>query len=406
MFGLRLHPLHAALLVAVLVAAVPPAYGDGATAGRAGVGTASSEYVAGQGNPAALARRSGSRLWLGTAVVRDAVQWQSPDSTAPQATSLSPARLAPNVGAVWAGTTWLLGLTAATTSSSEVQLPVPNSDADDETLRASYPWRLQGIAARWQRDDLAAVVTRRMTDAVAVGVGVGVAHVALREQRHVATGSIEPVSSLQSLRGDTWAAASARVGIVVMPASLPYELGAAVWWNRGGQLGGSVTAANGNRAEASWALPRELGFTASLRRIATRWTLELDGELSSANAGPRQWQVVGDAAIESRMQRGMRGELRLAGDYAVIPGLVWLTAGAGVRSGSSTVQPASPLFSDFSSVLVSAGAVVATDGIAVMFGGTTTFAAQRDSAVAGTLATISSTRSLVGLTVEYEFGGL
>ena len=106
------------------------------------------------------------------------------------------------------------------------------------------------------------------------------------------------------------------------------------------------------------------------------------------------------------MLRGARGELRLAGDYAVIPGLVWLTAGVGLRRGSSPVQPVSPLFSDFSSVLVSAGAVVATDGVAVLFGATTTYAAQRDTAVAGTTATISSTQSLVGLTVEYEFGGL
>ncbi len=406
MFGFRLQPLHVASLAAVLTTAMPQAYGDGATAGRAGVGTASSEYGAGQGNPAALARRSGSRLWLGTMVVRDAVQWHSNDQAAPQGTSLSPARLAPNGGAVWAGTTWLVGISAATTSSSEVQLPVPNSDANDDTLLARYPWRLQGIAARWQRDELAVAVSRRMSDAIAVGMAVGVAHVALREQRHEPTGTVAPVSTLLSLRGEQWGAPSARFGVTVMPTSQPYEVGLAVWWHRGAQLEGSVTYADDNRAVASWALPRELGATASVRRVAHRWTLELDGELSSANAGLRQWEVASGGALDSRMQRGLRGELRLAGEYAVIPGLMWLTAGTGVRRGSAAAQLVAPLFSDFSSVLVSAGAVVAADGVAVMFGGTATYAAQRDSDVAGTLATVSSTRTMVGLTVEYEFGGL
>ncbi len=396
-------------MVAALSAAAPHAYAyaDGATAGRAGVGTASSEYGAGQGNPAALARRSGSRLWLGTMVVRDAVQWQSNDNAAaPVATSLSSPRLAPNGGAVWAGPTWLVAISAATTSSSEVQLPVPNSDATDDTLLTRYPWRLQGIAARWQRDDAAVAVTRRMSDAIAVGVALGVAHVALREQRHVASGTIEPMSSLLSLRSEQWGAPSARFGVVVMPASLPYELGLAVWWHRGAQLAGTVTSATGIRRAATWALPRELGATASLRRIANRWTLELDGEVTSANAGPRQWLVNDGELLDSRMQRGWRGEVRLAGDYAVIPGLLWFTAGAGVRRGGSAAQPVTPLFSDFSSVLLSAGAVVAADGVAVMVGGTSTYAAQRASTVADTAAIVTSTHTMFGLTVEYEFGGL
>lgn len=409
MFGLRVQPRHAVSVAVALVAAVPYAYADGATTGRAGAGTASSEYGAGQGNPAALARRSGSRIWLGTMAVRDAVQWQSEDPVLPRTTSLSSPRLAPNGGAVWAGATWLLAISAATTSSSEVQLPVPNSDATDATLLAQYPWRLQGISARWQRDEVAVAVTRRMSDAIAVGVALGVAHVALREQRHVATGTFEPISSLVSVRGQQWGAPSARFGMVVMPASLPFELGLAVWWNRGAELTGTLTSADGTGAAASWTLPQELGATASIRRVANRWTLELDGEITSANPGLRRWLVPGGGpirAIDSRLQRGLRGEVRLAGDYAVIPGLLWLTAGVGVRRGTSADQPVTPLFSDFSSVLVSAGAVVATDGVAVMFGGTSTHAAQQATMVAGVPAAITSSRTMVGLTVEYEFGGL
>ena len=409
MIGLRVQPRHAVSVAAALVAAVPHAYADGATTGRAGAGTASSEYGAGQGNPAALARRSGSRVWLGTMVVRDAVQWQSDDPGLPQATSLSSPRFAPNGGAVWAGATWLVAISAATTSSSEVQLPVPNSDATDATLLTQYPWRLQGISARWQRDDVAVAVTRRMSDAIAVGVALGVAHVALREQRHVATATFEPISSLLSVRGQQWGAPSARFGMVVMPASLPYELGLAVWWNRGAQLTGDLTWTDGTGAAAAWTLPQELGATGSIRRVTNRWTLELDGELTSANASLRQWQVpLGGQvhAVDSRLQRGLRSEVRLTGDYAVIPGLLWLTAGVGARRGTAAEQPVTPLFSDFSSALLSAGAVVATDGVAVMFGATTTLAAQQATMVAGMPASITSSRAMVGLTIEYEFGAL
>lgn len=373
------------------------ALADGTQVGRAGAGPASSEYGAGQGNPAALARRSGSRVWLGSEAIRDVVKAQG-GNDGPVGESLSPAHLAPAGGAVWAGSTWLFGFSAATTQHQQIQLPAPATGELAE-LDHTFPWRGYGIAGSIKTNDVAVVATRRISDAVAIGAALGVRHVALREQRSEAAGIV-------TVQGAGWSAPSARVGVLVMPASIPYEFGATLLWHRGLTVDGTAAISEGAQHGAALTLPQSIGAAASVRRVANRWTIELDGAVGAANQAVQFWQVRDDAPLASRWRNGVYADVRVSGDVAVIPGMLWLTAGIGWHHGSTSADAVSPILQDPNCARLALGAVVASDGVSVMFGGMLERAAVRTAAHDGVVLDVTSERTVVGLTVEYEFGGL
>lgn len=376
------------------------AVADGTQVGRAGAGAASSEYGAGQGNPAAVARRSGSRVWLGSEAIRDVANTQS-NNDGPIGESLSPMHLAPAGGAVWAGTTWLLGISAATTQNQQVQLPAP-ATGEPADLEQAFPWRTAGIAGSVKINDVAVVATRRLSDVIAVGAALGLRHVAMREQRTAPSASAD----LVTLQGTGWRAPSVRLGMLVMPASLPYEFGAALTYHRGLTIDGTSTISEGARHSAALTMPQAIGVAASLRRVASRWTLELDGEVAAANQAVQVWQVNNDEPLPSRWRNGVRADVRVSGDVAVIPGMLWLTAGIGWHHGSTATNAVSPLFQDPNSTRIAVGAVVAHDGVSIVFGGMLEKAAARKADHNPAALAITSERTVVGLTLEYEFGGL
>jgi hypothetical protein len=191
-----------------------------------------------------------------------------------------------------------------------------------------------------------------------------------------------------------------------MPASIPYEFGATLLWHRGLTVDGTAAISEGAQHGAALTLPQSIGAAASVRRVANRWTIELDGAVGAANQGVQFWQVRDDAPLASRWRNGVYADVRVSGDVAVIPGMLWLTAGIGWHHGSTSADAVSPILQDPNCARLALGAVVASDGVSVMFGGMLERAAVRTAAPDGVVLDVTSERTVVGLTVEYEFGGL
>ena len=98
--------------------------------------------------------------------------------------------------------------------------------------------------------------------------------------------------------------------------------------------------------------------------------------------------------------------MRVSGDLAVIPGMLWLTAGLGWHMGGTPAAAVSPILQDPDCARLAFGAVVASDGVAVILGGMLERAAVRTAEHDSAVLKVTSQRTIIGLTVEYEFGGL
>jgi hypothetical protein len=116
-------------LICVTALAQPAPPGSPLTLGRPGLG---GEHSIVDGNPAGLALRSGSRLWIGVGQEDVLADWDG-GVTRPQVSNVAAASTSPSFGAVWASENFVLAI-GASRSAQRIRLP-------DGTPTIPAPWR-------------------------------------------------------------------------------------------------------------------------------------------------------------------------------------------------------------------------------------------------------------------------
>ncbi|HEY5952221.1 MAG TPA: outer membrane protein transport protein, partial [Kofleriaceae bacterium] len=224
--------------------------------GRAGVGTVSDD---GGGalltNPAAIARRDGTRIQLGLAFVDDEMFYLA-SSSAPSARDQSSSRLLPIVSIEGAIHDWVFGIGAGTSVRSERVLRrpgrIPPSDFGN-----SFEYRYSGLAGSIRRDTLTLAGAHRLTDTIAFGLSLSTSRVVITESRRLWAGNVDRVVlglPQPDLLGDPEHdlelamsatdnfAPSAVAGVLVAPEESHIELGASVMWNARAGVTGDVAS--------------------------------------------------------------------------------------------------------------------------------------------------------------------
>jgi hypothetical protein len=341
--------------------------------GRAGAGVVSDD---GAGallvNPAALARRDTTRVQVGVALADDAIAWHADDAAAPIARDQAGSQLLPVVAVAGAVRGWTIAAGVMTAGVTERTLRDP-LDVPPGELGAQFGYRYAGIDGRVRRDTATVAVARRLGDAVALGVAVGLSRVEVRETRRVWAGfaGIAPVGDpsrdVQLALGGTDAVVpSVTAGIFLAPPDQPMELGASVAWTARtvvdgdaaatGATGGTSVRESSPRAQLAFRQP--LAIRAGARYLGERYVVEVGGDLwlAPASAEATTWRTSGITIVDpstvstaltgvpSRLSQRTSGAVRAAVDVELIPGFLWATAGYAYTVGGTTERRLSPTF--------------------------------------------------------------
>lgn len=423
-------PCHVTLAACAFVGWLSTARAD-ATSGVATAGTGRGGALAvgfdqsvSLGNPAALARRSGARLWSDVALSQVRVAWRSTaaEEDGGQAVQMpAPLRLPASVGGAYVFERWVVG-GELRWQPSAVHYATPRAAVP----LMQYPWRTAGLVGQWQSTDAALAVVRRIGDSGAVALAVRAGEVAVADVRQIPIDGVSQELALaftarqRGLRdirlGGWWAAPSGRWEVGGWASVAPVR-----------SLAGELAVANGDSSlttvAAQWSQALGVAGAVGWRYLWSRWTLEANIETTWATARQASWQtpslrvLLEGRQVEVPAQAAMLPATlgsggRVAADYALIPGSVWLHVGVVAPQ----LLRAKPDHADL------VGAPLASIPRATSWHGGVTWVGNGITSTAGVALSwqskdvapessagpshLSSVGVLLGLSVEYEFDSL
>ncbi len=420
--------------------------------GRAGAALlAADDGSALLGNPANLARRTGTRVQVGLAAIQRGVEFVSnaafPAGSAPAVENTAGVTLSPWVSVqAGLGSRVVVAAAAFAPSTATVRFPTTylayDASRDD---RAAFPARYAGTRVELDRRGGGVGAAVRVLPWLAAGVSLLAYRVDARHDRVVwggpagplALGDLSPAYDMNfGVRAHDAFVPGAAAGLVIAPLDLPFELGAAALWTDTARLDGRPTLGTSRGPEtaipvvdpgatASMALAFPAHIRAGARALLPRLALELDFELSPVRDAPPAWTVEGVSygrdGIDTPVDTVPLGptpatawSLRASADVEVVPSEVSLLAGyAFTRSGLERAS-ASPLVPDGDTHTLALGLEARAGG------GTVTLAASRTIRPSTNLAdatlrvvgapevraaagTLSSSATVVALDVELGF---
>lgn len=375
--------------------------------GRAGVGTVSDD---GGGallaNPAAIARRGGTRLQLGLAFVDDEMYWLR-SASAPAARDQSSSRLLPMIAIEGAIGDWIIGIAAGTTVRSERLLRrpgrIPPSDFGN-----SFDYRYAGLAGSIRRDTLTFGAAHRLTDSIALGLSLSTSRMAITESRRLWAGDVERIvlgvprpDAIGDPAHDVEVAMSATdnfvptaaAGVLVAPEDTRIELGLGVSWSAPARVDGDIAAAGSapnveastNGAAARLEVEQPIIVRSGVRWLGERLIVELGGDLYwfPRRAEATSWVVRGVTIIDttsplqesvaldqlpSRISSRTHGALRGAFDIELISGFLWATTGYAFTAAGTARARLSPTFGDLGGHTAALGLEATTGGFTITVG--------------------------------------
>jgi hypothetical protein len=394
-----------------LLAVAGTAHADGDVTPRS-IGRAGATLVADDGagalfsNPAALARRSGTRAELGTILVDDDLSWAPDVPGAPRARDQAPARFVPAAAAFASLGHWVIGAGLATSVRARRALRPP-ADVPPADYGVAFEYRYLGIAGRLQRHTVGAGAARRLGESVALGLTLSATRVSLDETRRVWAGFAgrdvigDPVADLElAFTGRDRFVPGAVAGILIAPDGTPFELGASAAYSAGASIDANVSGSRTNEQgpalqgsnAARLAVRAPVQLRAGVRYVGDRFVVEIDGELArfAAGAATASWDVLDARVIDatgmsaplggvpSRLSQRTHGAVRGAVDVEVLPGFLRATAGYGwARSGTSSAH-LSPTFGDLGGHTAALGVELESGNVTFGLGWARTWSISRD----------------------------
>lgn len=372
--------------------------------GRAGVGTVSDD---GGGallvNPAAIARREAARMQIGVLFIDDEMYWLR-SLSAPAARDQSSSRLLPMLAIEGAIGDWILGASIGTTAHSERLLRRPGRIPPSEYGNA-FEYRYDGLGGSIRRDTIAIGAARRVSDTVAIGIGLAASRVAVSELRRIWIGNDalvtrdasqvpgNPAHDAEFGMSGVGFAPTVTAGVLVAPEDSSIELGASASWSgparASGEVNGSVIGQGrvdvGSTA-ARIEVEQPLAVHTGARWLAERWIVEVGGDLwiLPKRAGAPLWRfddvhvvdttTVGSprevalTELPSRLSTRTHGALRAALDVEVMPGFLWATTGYAFTTAGTADARLSPTFGDLGGHTLAIGLEASVAGITMTFG--------------------------------------
>jgi hypothetical protein len=398
------------LVAVALILAAASAHAD-RSIGRAGVGTASDD---GAGallvNPAGLARRDGTRAQVGVAVVDDAAEWRSDDTSAAVAKDQSASSLMPQAAVEGElGDGWIVGIGFQTAAISARTFASPNDYPADQLMNR-FDYRYAGIASAVRRDTLSLGAARRFGDAVALGVAFGGSRIGFDETRSVWAESVlgravDPNHDIAVALSASGYAPSAIAGVLVAPPDTRLEVGASLAYTTAVDLSGDYrtadpkpgmnppgVAAAYQSPSAHLELHQPVTARIGARWNAEHWIAEVDSDLwiygNAAQAAT--WDVSGlrvdDTAngasapitrLPSRVSAQTHGAVRGAVDVELLAGFLWATAGYAYTSAGTSGQRLSPTFGELAGHTGALGLELSAGGFTITLGWARTWSVAR-----------------------------
>jgi hypothetical protein len=401
--------------IVTFVAWCAHAYAEGPTVvgrtpraiGRAGVVTVSDD---GGGallaNPAAIARRSETRLQLGLAFVDDEMYWLRSES-APAARDQSSSRLLPLVAIEGAIGDWIVGIGAGTSARSERILRRPGR-IPPEDFGNSFEYRYTGLSGSIRRDTLTLGGAHRLTDTIALGLSLSTSRVAITESRRVWAGDVDRrvlgvprPDVIGDAAHDVELAMSAVdnfapsvvAGVLVAPEDSRVELGLSASWSAPARVEGDISAAgtvpsvtaSTSNAVARLEVEQPITVRSGARWLGEHVVAEVGADLYwfPRRAEATSWGITGVTiadtvtalgeqveltALPSRISSRTHGALRGALDVELISGFLWATTGYAFTTGGTARARLSPTFGDLGGHTAAVGLEATTGGFTVTFG--------------------------------------
>lgn len=369
------------------------------TVARAGAGLLSDDLGgAWAHNPAAASRRSSPRALVGITLVDGDLEL-SPFTEEPSPLMISRAGVArAPVAAIalsWGETT--IGVTFLSAQRVARRFEGPPPPLPEEEVQRDFSMRYAGLSGALRRELVMAGVSRRVGRQLALGLSVGAARVALRENRHLWAGlepRDTPADSSRDIelltRGVALGVPMATAGVVFVPEEGPLELAAAVSYVGASTVEGVVVTAPADISspevvsdgKAALELPASWVVRTAVRWAAARWSLELSGQLELWPASARElvWRLPDTTFIDaggataalrrlpSQLSLRSNASLRAAIDREVIDGLLWLVGGVAWSPVGTSRPRLAPGFSDLPGWTLAAGVEASAGGVTVAFG--------------------------------------
>jgi hypothetical protein len=401
-----------------LVAWSAPARGEapivgGRTArsiGRAGVGTVSDD---GGGallaNPAAIARREGTRLQLGLAFADDEMSWIAARS-APVVRDQSSSRLLPLVAIQGSIGSWIVGIAAGTTVRAERTFRRPERNPPSSWGQL-FDYRYTGMGGSIRRDTLTFAGAHRLTDSIALGLSLSTSRIAITESRRLWAGNINRVVfgvPTPDMIGDGVHdvevamsatdnfAPNAVAGILIAPEDSRVELALSLAWNAPARVSGDIASTNEldgravtmstNGASARLEVEQPIVVHSGARWLGEHVIGELGGDLYwfPERAEATSWRVGGVTLndittvldpksialtdVPSRISSRTHGALRGAVDVEILSGFLWATGGYAFATSGTPRARLSPAFGDLGGHTVGLGLEASTGGFTITIG--------------------------------------
>lgn len=374
------------------------------TVARAGAGLLSDDLGgAWAHNPAAASRRSGPRALVGVTLVDGDLELSpfftksEPMDAAPLMINRAGVARAP-VAAIalsWGDTT--VGLTFLSAQRVARRFEGPPPPLPEEVVQRDFRLRYAGLSGALRRELVMAGVSRRVGRQLALGLSVGAARVALRENRHV-WGGLEPRDvpgdssrDVEVLtRGVALGVPMATAGVVFVPEEGPLELAAAVSYVGASTVEGVVVTAPADinspevvsNGVARLEMPAAWVVRTAARWASSRWSVELSGQLELWPSSARElvWRLPDTTFIDaggataslrrlpSQLSLRSNASLRAAVDREVIDGLLWLVGGVGWSPVGTSRPRLAPGFGDLPGLTLAAGVETSAGGVTVAFG--------------------------------------
>jgi len=366
-----------------------------AAVGRAGAVLLDDDAGAVLRNPAALARRSSLRVDLGASFSGRSLTYATSEpfaKPAPDVTDASPVGVAPWGGAaVGLGEHVVVGAAVLAPTSFEFSDPYPtrayDAMADDRQTAAG---RYAGARLSLQRWAGGAAVAVRVLPWAALGASALAVHTEVESTRVLWAGSggarladLSPAFDVAwRPSADGWSP-MAVAGLVAAPPDWPLELGASVAWRGSAHLEGASPAASSRGATpqnlalaslggaaATLDLDAETVVRAGARVIASRFSIEVDGEVVLRGRATPVWRSdavlsAGDGAVLGAVPLGPTLDdsfaVRAAVDVQLAPGFLSVSAGYAYASSPQQGGGATPVFPFGASHTLSAGVEARVD---------------------------------------------